>query len=149
MSTSSERQRELRKRYKRIELLVSPEENRLIEQAAKRHKRPKTRFAKDAVIAYLKGMYIVPDEQRLQDLELALKRIGTNVNQVAFVCNRNASVLERDVVELKYHLQPLESLIREAFARPVNLNDLVRAALKEHPRYREVLEQIIDQESSA
>jgi len=136
-------------KFHRKEILFRPADVRLIERAAKRHGRKFGPFVKEAVIAYLKGMYLVPDTGQVHDLELALNRIGTNINQIAFVCNRERSVLTEHVAELQAQHAQLHEDVRAALTRPDNLNHLVREALRAHPRYREVLEQIIDQESSA
>jgi hypothetical protein len=131
--------------FTRKEILFTPEDVALIQHAAKQHQESFGGFVKKAIQAYLKRLYIVPDEEQLQSLELSLKRIGTNVNQIAFVVNRSRSVESRQLAELQKQMAALETALSEFLHKPDNLNELVREALKTHPNYRVILMEILTQ----
>lgn len=138
-------QRQADQQVERKQLTFSKEEYRIIERAAKRHKQSFSRFAVNAILAYLKRNYIVLDEFQVQELRLGLKRIGVNVNQVSFHTNRNRSLSHGNLLALQEQMKQLEAFLLRVLTRPDDLNDLVRQALKQHPEYRTILIQILNE----
>lgn len=136
-------QREADKQVLRKQISFSKDDFRMIETAAKRHQLSFSAFVVKAVFAYLNRCYIVLDKQQEQELKLGLKRLGVNLNQVAFQANRTQSVSLPQVVELQLVMQRLEKLLHEQLTRPQDLNALVQQALQEHPNYKAVLLDII------
>jgi len=50
----------------------------------------------------------------LHDLVIAVNKIGTNINQIAKVCNEARAVLSEDVKQLQYEHSQLFALLRNA-----------------------------------
>ncbi len=152
----AELRREHRREYKRVwqrqadqgvvrkQLTFTKEQYRILQRAAKRHQQADTRFAVNAIEAYLKGMYIVPDEEQVQELKIGLKRIGVLINQIAFVVNTRGQLYQGDLFTLQERMAELESFLARVLTCPHDLNDLIRRALREHPEYTEVLQNLIN-----
>ena len=108
---------ELRKKKKRVELLLEPAEHQVLYRSAQSHGKKLSPFIKSAALAYLNNEYLVPDEDRVRSFELQLRRIGTNINQIARKANREGidpGVLS-NATDL---LRELESLLSASFRSP-------------------------------
>ena len=110
-------QRKRRAGKKRVELLYGLDEYRQLEREAGRHGRKVVPFIKACVDAYLKKAYVVPDEASVRELRLAVRRVGTNVNQIARRANR-AGVEPQDLENVIGLIYELEDRIGEAFRNP-------------------------------
>lgn len=140
-------QRQRRKERKRLEIFPSDRELNLIQRQAKKHHLAASSFALKAIMAYLQQLYIVPDEEEIKSLQLALHKIGTNINQIAFQANKNKFADTHSIRLLNQQLSRLEQLIIQKLSQPQNLNTLVKAALDEHPSYARILQRILDRHS--
>ena len=110
-------QRKRRAGKKRVELVYGLDEYRQLEREAGRHGRKVAPFVKACADAYLKKAYVVPDEERVRELRLAVRRIGTNVNQIARRANR-LGVEHQDLEHVVRLIYELEDRIGEAFRNP-------------------------------
>ena len=112
-------QRDFRKRKKRVDLLFEKEEYAQLERVARRHGYAGKvgAFIREASLAYIRGTYLVPDEERVRGLELALRRIGTNINQITRHAH-TAGVEEREIDEIRQRLRELEETVGKLFRQP-------------------------------
>ena len=110
-------QRELRRRMRRVELLFDQADYDRLQRAAQRHHMKMAPFIRASVLAYLNGVYIVPDEERVRQLELGLRRVGTNINQITARMHR-AGFDPSVITELHQHLAELEDELTRAFRDP-------------------------------
>ena len=109
--------KDYQKRTKRVSPVLTLAEYAQLKREAKRHAMPVATFARACIFAYLDGTYVVPDEERLHQLEVALRRIGSNVNQIAARAHRvGLSTFEiSNALALVYEL---EDQVAEALRRP-------------------------------
>ena len=114
--------RKRRVHQKRLELVYSLDEYRRLEREAQRHGRKVTSFIKACVEAYLKKTYVVPDEEKVQELRLALRRIGTNLNQIARKAHRSG-LGSQDIEQALALVYELEDQVGEAFRNPKEVSD--------------------------
>ena len=110
-------QRKLRRRMRRVEMLLDPDEYERIKSAARHHNMKLTPFMRACIQAYLKKSYVVPDEEVVRDLRRALRSIGNNVNQIARRANRDG-VEHQDLADVIGLIYELEDRIGEAFRNP-------------------------------
>ena len=106
-----------RNKQRKSLLFTKPEYTKLKEAANEHQMKPAT-FAKRAIFAYLNNMYIVPDEHQVHKIEIALKAIGTNINQITFKTNSTGQLAPHDFEELFQLLHRLEQKIVDALKHP-------------------------------
>lgn len=102
---------------KRVELVYDFDEYRQLERKARAHGRKVASFIKACVDACLEKAYVVPDEEKVRELRLALRRIGTNVNQIARKANQ-AGLDNQDIEQALNLVYELEDRVGEAFWNP-------------------------------
>lgn len=112
-------QRELRQRKKRVDILFDKEDFATLERAARRHGygRKTGAFIRDAALAYLHREYIVPDQDAIRQLELGIRRIGNNLNQIARKAN-TVGIEPSDLDAIREHLATLEHEVSTALRNP-------------------------------
>ncbi len=104
-------------KHKRLELTLTPEEDERLKKAAAKHQSKTGTFAKDAIFAYLDTTYIVPNEADVRTLELGLRRIGTNINQLVYKSHREGIHTDR-LDKIYDQLKHLETLIEATLRHP-------------------------------
>ena len=76
----------------RLELLLTIEQNQLIEQLAKKYKMPKSKIILQLFFSYLEQEFILPDDKDVRMLEMLIRNVANNVNQIAKYVNTNKKV---------------------------------------------------------
>lgn len=76
-------------------------------------------------------------------LEIGIRRIGNNINQIAFVANASSKVLFEDVNFFKAQLLELEKIISKAFRNPQTLEETIKKEVLRSPRIIQLLKDII------
>jgi len=106
--------RESRKCYKALEVSLTASEWKTICAAARVHKQGRSRFVKDAALAYLKLTYIVPDVLAVRDIRHLL------TEHLAFVKERFEEHLLPDVIGklLLVRLAELADIILDTLEHP-------------------------------
>ena len=128
----SEYQRRYRKRRRRVDVLFEPDEYGQIKRAATRHSMKVGPFIRACVAGYLHRVYVLPDDEVLRQLQLGIRRIGTNLNQLVRRAHR-AGAEPVNIDEVNRHLAALEDEIIYALQTPPELLDVIDRALQERP----------------
>ena len=139
----TEYQRGLRKRKKRVDLLLDYQDYERIEAAASRHNMKVGPFIRACVEAYLDKRFLVPEQEPVRQLELGIRRIGSNVNQIARRVNAQGEAQVLDVAEMNRFLVELEGAISQALREPRDLLELIDEELTRDPSLGAKLEKII------
>lgn len=110
---------ENRKQTKQFTIVLSPNEAKYIGSAAKQYSKSTTRLIRDAALAYLKKVFLVPDRialatiQQLLTMNYTLLQDIFNENMVPFEAGRSLlermDKLEKAVVEKLYHPKELKT----------------------------------------
>lgn len=120
-------QKELRQKRKRLELLLTPEDYQRLKQSAKEHRMKTATFAREAMLAYVDERFVLPDSELVAELELALRRITTDVNRIARSAVGGAAL---DVGRLNQRLAELEDVISSTLRDPPALMELIDLEVK-------------------
>jgi hypothetical protein len=88
--------------------------------------------------------YIVPAESRIQELLLALRRIGNNINQLVRYCHSTRAMGHSEVERLTEYLAEIESVVKEALTKPPRIETLVDQEVQKHPWLKQVLLTILE-----
>lgn len=107
----------------RREIIFSQSEFKEIECFAKLHKRkPTPLFLKLCISGYITQKFMLPDEQVLHQLLIGIRRIGNNVNQIAYRVNSLKFISANDEQAIYQYLNELEQVIIRAMTEPPLLN---------------------------
>lgn len=111
-----------------------------VEQRAKELGCTIPEYAKKLIEADMHGTgYVLPSDGTLQDLSLAIRRIGNNANQLTRYVNSRKSLAYTDIQAMQSKLLELEQVIVQTLTKPHNIKDIIRHHLQEHPNDREKL----------
>ena len=91
----------------------TPEEGRLIDEKAKEEHKTTSRYVRDAALT--RNILRIPQKAQnvLEELRSNELKIGTNINQVARLCNTKGYVSRDDYVELRGFLVKLMTQRRD------------------------------------
>ena len=139
----TEYQRRYRKRRRRVDVLFERDEYEQIKRAATRHSMKVGPFIRACVGGYLQRVYVLPDDEALRRLQLGIRRIGNNLNQLVRHAHR-AGLEPVDIDAMNRHLATLEDEIIVALQEPPELLDVIDRALREKPYLAGEMQAVLD-----
>ena len=111
--------------YKRKQRQTNPEysilfssqngEHKKVADASKEHKTSITKFIKSAVLAYLDKTYIVPDKEKVAELEQILSQCRNEIKTIAK--NRIQPVIDK-IQAIEKRISEMEESINNLFRNP-------------------------------
>jgi|GEM_PF-688955 hypothetical protein len=113
------------------------------EKNAAYHNMKLAAYIKACVYAYVNQGFIVPDNQQIQRLELLLRRIGNNVNQVARTANSVEGNTQEVVTAIQSQVNILEADLSQHLRQPLNLEVAIRMELTRNPAFLHRLRYLI------
>lgn len=140
----AEKNHEYKTTRTRPQLTLRHEEEELLRKAAIHANKPFATFIREAAIAYVRGVYLSPDEAILDQFAEALARIGNNVNQIAHRCNIQRSVAEADIRHLQTLIAAIDEEFSALFRSPVNLENALRKAYPSNKALHDFLTRLLD-----
>lgn len=136
------RLKHFRSSHKRKEVSLSQKEFETLATAAKKHGVQLGTFIRLAALAYVKTEFLLPSDSRIQELEVALRRIGNNINQLTRHVHQHGMTSE-DLLAFQNKLNELEDQVVHALRQPLPLKGFLTQLLKNQPEYAEVLEEVL------
>ncbi|MGB0524628.1 MAG: plasmid mobilization relaxosome protein MobC [Flammeovirgaceae bacterium] len=137
-----------KKEVKRTSVTLSKEEHKQIESAAKRHQIKVATFIKACTLAYLEGQYILPEDTKVQALELGIRKIGNNINQIVRKLHGHKYVNADDIEGMQHKLHELEALISNSLRRPERISTLLEQHIKQNPEMLTQLELFVQKQKA-
>ena len=139
-------QRQLRKKKKRLEIYLDHPLYKYLERAAIDHNMKVATFARACIHAHLgrSPRYIVPDNEVVRQLELAIRKIGNNINQVSRLVNTKKLADQLDIETINHHLAELEDAITDALRHPPDLLELINQHLDDDPTLADQIQARLD-----
>lgn len=134
-------QRSQRKEY---QIQLNKEENKHISETAKKHQLSPSKFIKKAALAYLQNKYVVPDNERIAQLEYLLSLAYSSMHQIA----EKTPQLSHDYERLSQIIEKLETEVTQALRYPPSLEMLIVKTVKNNPNFRKILTHIINSTAS-
>lgn len=115
-----EQKRIYRRKRKEYSLILTMHEAIELKKFADQKKMKVPAFLKSLIKAYSKKTeYILPDDNTLQNLILEMRKIGTNINQMAKYVNTNKTISKSEMEGFRVKLDDLEHLIVSKLTQPV------------------------------
>jgi len=134
-------QRSQRKEY---QIQLSKDKNKRISEAAKKHQLSPSKFIKKAVLAYLQNEYVVPDNERIAQLEYLLSVAYSSINQIA----ESTPQLTLDYERLSKTIERLEREVTQTLRYPPSLEMLIVKTVRNNPDFRKILTHILNSTAS-
>ena len=106
---------------RRKEVVFSEKEYSYLEAKALEYKRPVGEFIKLCVFSHLQERYLLHDEALFHALLMEIRRVGTNVNQIARQVNTTGKISLVDSLKLSKRLKDMEYLIKTTLTNPPNM----------------------------
>lgn len=106
-------------------------------------------FLKACINAYLEQIFVLPNADEVQHIELLLLKIGNNINQVTRLCNRLSIPPDQAIKEVYQLLQQLDTELTELFRKPKNIENIIVEGLQNQPSFLPRLQTIVDQYTHA
>lgn len=101
-----------------------------------------TDFVRHLIHNYNNNSYVLPDEVVLHDLIISLTRLSTNLNQIAYLCNKKKQVGYEQIQEVKQIFLKIEETTLNHF-KPLHIENYIKKEAERNPYFIEILEQII------
>ncbi|QGY44846.1 plasmid mobilization relaxosome protein MobC [Maribellus comscasis] len=128
--------------HKRKSVYLTQKEMSVLMTAAKRHGMRLGTFIRFAALAYVKTEYLLPSDSKIQELEVALRRIGNNINQLTKHVHQRGFTKE-DLVAFQQKLNELENRVSDFLRQPLPLKEFLKNLLHQKPEYADVLEKVL------
>jgi predicted HicB family RNase H-like nuclease len=112
-----------RKKEKEFTISFNSEEQKILTEAAKRHKISRTAFIKQATFAYINNSFVVPDSMEVKQIAQLLAMSYNSIqelfvedkidSQIGRVLFEKISDLEREILPLLHSPKSLEEYIKD------------------------------------
>ena len=107
-----------KKKILRLGVSLTPTEYRRLSRTAKEHGLKTGSFIRKAALAYTEQKFLLPDDATVLALELGIRRVGLNINQVVRHIHEKKTIEELDIDRINALLIELEDTISYAFRNP-------------------------------
>ncbi len=132
-----------KKRVHRV-IIFTPEEYARLLVASKNHGKPFSTFVRESALAYTSNGYILPDPAETKAVLVALKRYGTNLNQISHLCNSIQNVRSKEIIKVQDNFNMLAKDIKRIYTQPIQIENFVRDVVKKNPGYAPKIYHILD-----
>lgn len=137
-----ERLKAFRKSSHRKDVYLTEREFEVLAAAAKRHGMKLGTFIRLAAMAYVKTEYLLPSDNAVHELEVSLRRIGNNINQLTKHVHQRGFTPD-DLVAFQQKLNELETQVSQFLRQPLPLAEFLKNLLLQKPEYADTLEQVL------
>jgi predicted RNA-binding Zn ribbon-like protein len=105
---------------KQVTLTFTKQQHRSLQRAAEQSGRKLAPFIRETALASLENRFLVPKdlEQRLFGFTIQLRKIGTNINQLAHHANQKRHTVTEDLTEIRRVLTRMEAEVIEYVTHP-------------------------------
>ena len=135
--------REYRKQKVHRIIIFSQEEYQQLLHLAKKLKKPFSTLVREMALAQANNVYLMPTNEQLSSVQYLLKKLGTNINQLAHVANATLELPHDGIQFMQKEFAKLESDIRKVYHKPISLEEAIKNALLDDPETIKQIEKIL------
>jgi len=110
--------KEYRHRIKRVELLLSPDEYKLVSKVAKHYEERVSAFLKKAALAYTHTEIYLPLDTDTEEIKLLLTRSGNLIAEIIYASHIEKHISEAQFTALVQEVRQMESTLNTFFVAP-------------------------------
>ena len=124
-------------------ITLSTAEDKQLKKALKKYDLKLNDGIKQFVFAYLSQTYVVPNPETIEQLIIQIRKIGTNINQMAHHANTYNTTTEEQLDMVYKLLYQIEERIIEALCMPPRIDILLRDHIRAFPNDERRIMEII------
>jgi hypothetical protein len=132
----------------RKNITFSLEEYDLIASTANDNDMKVAAFIREAILAYLEGEVLLPNDHISQVINQEINKVGNNVNQLVRYIHQRNNITKEDIFTLKNHLQSISRFVKKQYKTPSNLIDIVKERMNNNPSFKQKIKTLLDEQSS-
>ncbi len=122
-----------RAKHKTVSVSFTKDVAKELARGAAAHHLSLPTYIKACVTAYRNQTFIIPDQSQVQAIEVQLKGIGNNINQIARRVNQRETEPCAGVAEVRKQLTQLEQQFNRIIRTPWNLETYINQCLTTDP----------------
>lgn len=138
-------QRNYRKKKVRKDLYFSPQEFNRLSALARKHKKPVSKLCKELIFGYIDKQFVLPDDQQVRKLELYLRGVTNNLNQLVRYIHQRKDLSHDDIFNLRNQVNEIEGVVSKSFRNPNDIEAFLKSIIQQNPSAIYVLENFINQ----
>ncbi len=136
-------QKRYRAQNKRVTFFLSKEQYASLEPVAKSQGMKVGAYVREAAFAYLNQVFLLPDDDQVHQLEIGIRRIGNNINQVVHRFHQGELEGTEVVREIQQKVNQLEEGVSAIFREPESLAVVLQRECKKHPELLDRVKEMI------
>lgn len=130
-----EKQRQYRANHRQLTISLTLKDAQAFERNAQTHGMKLATYMKASAYAYANQGFILPDNKEVQKLELLLRRIGNNVNQLTRFTHRADLSYQEALRAIQDQINRLEAELSTHLRQPADLETAIRKELQRNPGF--------------
>lgn len=139
-----EYQKEFRRINIRKDIYFTPIEFSKLSSASKKFNMPLPRLCKELTLAYLNNQFLLPDDTQIRQLEIYLRGVTNNINQLVRYIHQQKRLSENDLSILRTQINEMEERISLALRQPLNIQEYLENQIPQKPEILSILKKIIE-----
>ena len=132
-------------RHTSITLSYPNHEAATLKKEAERYQMKLPEYLRQCIDAYRSQTFILPNEEQVRSLEIELKRIGNNINQIAKHLNQQQSNPHSSIELVRKELEAFDQKFSRIFRTPWKLKSFIEKRIEEDPTVLLMLLQLVTQ----
>ena len=137
-------QNRFRKNNVRKDIYFTPQEFSQLAKVAKMHNVSVPKLCKELTFAYIESQFVLPDDKQIRRLELYLRGVTNNLNQLVRYVHQRKDLSVIDISTLREQVNEMENHVSTTLRSPVNLQDYLEGLVQQNPEVLSVLHYIIE-----
>lgn len=137
-------QRNYRKKKVRKDLYFNSQQFNKLSALAKKHKMPVSKLCKELIFGYIDKQYVLPDDENVRQLELYLRGVTNNLNQLVRYIHQRKELSHDDIINLRNQINEIEEVVSRSFRAPDDLEGFLENVLRDNPSAIYALENFIN-----
>lgn len=114
-------------------ITLTTKEDRQLKKALKKYDLKLNDGIKQFVFAYLNQIYVVPNSEIIEHLIIQIRKIGTNINQIAHHTNTFNTTTQEQLDMIYKLLYTIEEIVVESLSNPPHIETLLQNHIKTFP----------------
>ncbi|MET3539064.1 plasmid mobilization relaxosome protein MobC [Chryseobacterium limigenitum] len=107
-----------RSKHQVIELFLTEKDYERLTKTAQHYGLSRSSFCQQLVLSNISDTVWIPNQQLISELQISIKKIGNNINQIARIANSKKELTHQLWEEAYQKLHQLEELIKENLSHP-------------------------------
>lgn len=140
-----EKKQQRRRTHTSITLSYPNREAGTLKQEATSYQMKLPEYLRQCIDAYRSQTFILPNEEQIRSLEIELKRIGNNINQIAKHLNRQQRNPHSSIELVRKELEAFDQKFSRIFRAPWRLKSFIEKRIEEDPTVLLMLLQLVTQ----